>query len=137
MNEFIYCTSTVDILKKTFKRKKGVDVTYCIMDEKVYVRQGIKIIHIPLAEFALGMNIDIRAAQAIVSETVYTIEAALELIAEPEEVEVEEEKVSPERIEELLEIEKKYNEMILENEEEIEEGEVEDNVSEECEERDY
>ena len=93
MNEFTYCKNKLEVRTRSAFKPKHVDVLYCIVDEEVFVKQGFKIIQLPLIEFALGMKIDLREAQALVSKQVITLKDARRLFEEQTAPIVEETKI--------------------------------------------
>lgn len=64
-NNYVYIKSRYDLVKRNAFRGKEIDILYGIMNNRVFVAQGLKIINIGIDLFAEGMDIDLRVASLI------------------------------------------------------------------------
>lgn len=82
LNNFIRCSSKLDAVTKSTFKSPEIDVLFCIIQDEIFVHQGLKLININLEQFAEGLNIDIIEAQAIVSGGAETIAEAKKIVKE-------------------------------------------------------
>ena len=82
LNNFIRCSSKLDAITKSTFKSPEIDVLFCIIQDEIFVHQGLKLININLEQFAEGLNIDIIEAQAIVSGGAETIAEAKKIVKE-------------------------------------------------------
>jgi hypothetical protein len=64
-NRFIKCNTKIEAIAKSSFKGFKTDVLYCIVDEEIYVYQGLKLIRVSLEQFATGMDMDLIKAQAV------------------------------------------------------------------------
>jgi polyhydroxyalkanoate synthesis regulator phasin len=82
INNFIRCSNKLDAITKSTFKNPEIDVLFCIIQDEIFVHQGLKLINVNLEQFAEGLNIDIIEAQAIVSGGAETIAEARKIIKE-------------------------------------------------------
>ncbi len=67
INRFIRCKNKVEAVAKSTFKGRDTDILFCILDDEIYVYQGLKLIEVNLTQFSDGMNIGLIQAQAIVA----------------------------------------------------------------------
>jgi hypothetical protein len=79
-NKFIKCNTKIEALAKSSVKDKTIDTLFCLIEDKIFVRQGFQLIEVTLEHFAEGMEINLVEAQTILSGEAETVIDAKEII---------------------------------------------------------